>query len=308
MKSTAMNRPQSVPSRIQGSSMPSWLPVAALLGAVTLWGASFTAMRVAVAELLPMSVMWLRMLIALAVILPFAKKINLRAYRKGDWKALIPMVLFQPCLYFLLESNALRFTTSSQAGVISAAVPLLVAVGAWLALSERISSLAIAGLLLSVAGVAGLSLYGAEDARAVNPLLGNGLELGAMACAAANIILVKRLSGRYNPWLMTAMQVAAGVIFFSPGAIPLFQGGFSAITLPLLAILVFLGACVTFGAFGLYNWAMCHIPASRAAVFINLVPVFAIILGWILLNERLSPLQMLSAACVFLGVWLARRS
>ncbi|MBF0529332.1 MAG: DMT family transporter, partial [Deltaproteobacteria bacterium] len=111
-------------------------PVAAILAAVLLWGGSFSAMRLAVTHLDPWTVTWARMIIALFILMPFAGKLIPRNYQRGDWKFLLPMVLFQPCLYFLLESNALRFTTSSQAGIIASFVPLLVALGAWLFLAE----------------------------------------------------------------------------------------------------------------------------------------------------------------------------
>jgi len=199
------------------------LPIAALFSAAVLWGGSFAAMRLSVQAMSTWSVMWLRMAIALVVILPFAGRLKTSAYRKGDWKLLVPMVLFQPCLYFLLESNALRFTTSSQAGVISASVPLMVAVGAWIMLSEPLGERTLAGLFLSVAGVAVLSLSGSSDDAAANPLLGNLLELGAMACAAVNMIMVKGLCNRYNPWLLTALQVVAGTLFFSPGVVLLLR-------------------------------------------------------------------------------------
>jgi drug/metabolite transporter (DMT)-like permease len=283
------------------------LPVVALFAAVLLWGGSFAAMRMSVQAMSPWSVMWLRMAIALSVILPFAGRLKTRAYRRGDWKLLGPMVLFQPCFYFLLESNALCFTTSSQAGVISAFVPILVAVGAWMMLAEPLGRRTLLGLFLSVAGVAVLSLSGRPDAAAANPLLGNVLELGAMACAAVNIIMVKRLCERYNPWLLTALQVAAGTLFFSPGLVLLCRQPGVVWTTPLILSIVFLGALVTLGAFGLYNWAMSRIPASRASMFINLVPVTAVAIGWMSMGESLSGLQCVAAAVVVIGVGISQK-
>jgi drug/metabolite transporter (DMT)-like permease len=282
-------------------------PVAALFTAAMLWGGSFSAMRLAVQAMSPWSVMWLRMAIALVVILPFAGRLKLGAYRQGDWKLLVPMVIFQPCLYFLLESNALCLTTSSQAGVISASVPMMVAVGAWIILSEPLGKTNLAGLVLSVAGVAVLSLSGSSHDTASNPLLGNMLELCAMACAAVNIIMVKRLSARYNPWMLTAFQVFAGTLFFSPGLVLLIREPGVAWTLPLIFCIVFLGALVTLGAFGLYNWGMSHIAASRASVFINLVPVTAVAIGWMVMGESLSGLQCVAAASVIIGVGISQR-
>jgi drug/metabolite transporter (DMT)-like permease len=288
-------------------SLEKALPIAAILGAVLLWGGSFSAMRVAVSAMSPWSVMWVRMTAGLLLVLPFAVRLRPENYRPGDWKYLIPMVLFQPCLYFLLESYALRLTTSAQAGVISASVPLMVAIAAGLALGERISRATLIGLVISMAGVAALTLLSAPDGRAENPLLGNALELGAMICAAANFIAVKVLSRRYGPWTLTALQTGAGAIFFLPGLFFLLDGPPVIWSGRLIVSLVFLGAFVTLGAFGLFNWGMSRIPASRASAFINLVPVCAVLLGWLLLDEGLAPLQWLAAAAVIGGVGLSQR-
>lgn len=265
-------------------------------------------MRLAVQAMSPWSVVWLRMVIALMVILPFAGRLRLDAYCQGDWKLLVPMVLFQPCLYFLLESNALRYTTSSQAGVISASAPLLVALMAWLHLDEPVGRRTFSGLFLSVAGVAVLSFAGEATDSAANPLLGNLLELCAMASAAVNIILVKRLSARYNPWLLTALQVFTGSLFFSPGLVLLVRNPGIVWTTPLIFSIIFLGALVTLGAFGLYNWGMSRIPASKASVFINLVPVTAVAIGWIVMGESLNGLQCVAATAVIVGVWISQKS
>jgi len=240
-------------------------------------------------------------------VLPLIGRLRPRGvYRRGDWRLLAPMVLFQPCLYFFFESYALTFTTSSQAGVIASSVPLWVAVGAALFLAETISRRTLVGIFVSVAGVAGLTLLQPGDENAADPVLGNLLEVLAMASAAANMLIVKRLSARYNPWALTAMQMAVGVVFFLPGLPLLVRSGAAVWTPALVLAMVFLGAFVTLGAFGLYNWGMSRIPASRAAVFINLVPVFAVIFGWTLLGEGLNGPQLAAAAAVLGGVWYSQ--
>ncbi len=282
------------------------LPVAAIVAATLFWGGSFSAMRVCVQALGPWSVMWLRMVVALLLLAPFAGRLRPFNYRAGDWKLLLPMALFQPCLYFFFESNALRFTTSSQAGVIAASVPLMVAFAAWLALSETITRGALVGMGISIAGVAGLTLLQGSGSGAQNPLLGNTLELLAMASAAVSMILVKRLSARYDPWTLTAIQTLAGAVFFLPGVPGVIRS--SGVWTPqVIWGMLFLGTFVTLGAFGLYNWGMSRLTASRASVFINLVPVFAVVFGWTLLGEALNPLQCIAAAAVIGGVWLGQR-
>jgi drug/metabolite transporter (DMT)-like permease len=282
--------------------------IAALLAAVVLWGASFSAMRVTLRALNPWSVMWLRMTIAMIVLLPFTGRVWPKTYRQGDWKFLLPMVLFQPCLYFFLESHALVLTTSSQAGVISASVPVMVSVGAWFFLKESVHKLTFIGFIVAIAGVTGLTLMQASGGPAENPILGNTLELCAMVSAASNMLIVKQLSRRYNPWTLTAMQTLAGFIFFLPGLYYLWPVDWSAWDMTMVLSMVFLGSFVTLGAFGLYNWGMSRIPASRAATFINLVPVTAVILGWVLLNETLTLFQLIAAAVVIGGVYLSQKA
>ena len=63
---------------------------------------------------------------------------------------------------------------------------------------------------------------------------------------------------------------------------------------------------MTLGAFGLYNWGMSRLTASRASVFINLVPVFAVVFGWSLLGEALAPFQCAAALAVVGGVWISQ--
>ena len=276
-------------------------PAAAILCAVCLWGGSFAAMRIVLRTLN-------RMAIPLVVLLPLAGVLRNCDYRAGDWKLLIPMVLFQPCLYFSLESNALKLTTSSQAGVIAASVPLLVAIGAYLLLAEPLSRKSIAGLMLSIPGVAALTLLQGDRGDAPNPYLGNALEVGAMICAAANMLIIKKLSSRYSAWTLTALQVVAGAFFFLPGVWFLFQPHAARFNPQLIWTLLFLGIFVTLGAFGLYNWGICRIPASKASIFINLVPVIAVLIGWLVLGEQLTIFQWVAALGVISGVWISQKA
>ncbi len=284
------------------------LPIVAVLAAVILWGGSFAAMRITIQTFNPWLVMWLRMAVAAAVLLPFAGKLMPKYSKRGDWKMLLPMVIFQPCLYFLFESYALTYTTSSQAGIIAATLPIMVLIGARMVFSETLHTGAICGIVLSIACVATLTLLSGAGDVASNPLLGNSLEVLAMMSAAAYMIVVKKMSLRYNPWSLTALQIIGGTLFFSPGIYYLIHIEYSSIQWQTIAAIVYLGAFVTLAAFGLYNWAISKISASRASAFINLVPVIAVCIGWMALDETLNTLQGIAAAGVIIGVWLSQKS
>lgn len=279
--------------------------VLCLGGAVVLWGTSFPATKMALADFPPMALVFLRMLVGTALLLPFAGPILRKArYQKGDWKWLVLVGLFEPCLYFLFEANALRFTTASQAGVISAMAPLLVAVGARVFLSEELSLRTVSGLVLSLAGVALLSVGGHSAEAAPNPVLGNSLELIAMVCAAGYFIVLRHLTSRYDPWLVTGVMSLSGLIFFLPGALASHPSTWVHASPQAWVAVVYLGAFVTLGAIGLYNLAASKMPAARAAISINLVPFAAVASSWLLLGEQLSLLQIAGGLVIVGGVFL----
>jgi drug/metabolite transporter (DMT)-like permease len=128
-----------------------------------------------------------------------------------------------------------------------------------------------------------------------------------MAAASGSILIIKHLSEQFGPWTITAVQTLAGAIFFLPGIGPLLHVP-AADLASVLPVAAYLGSCVTLGAFGLYNIGVARIPASRASVFINLVPVVAVFFAWLFLGETLNPMQLLAAGCIFLGVWVTQKS
>lgn len=267
-----------------------------------LWGTSFAATKAAYESFTPMTVVWLRMAAATIAFAPFWRRLPRPAYRQGDWKLLALTVLFVPCLYYLLEGYALSLTTSSQAGVITAVAPLLVAAGAWLLLRERIGIRPAVAIAISLGAVAVLSLGGEPTELAAlaapNPALGNTLELLAMVCSAGWMLTVRHLGNRYNPWLITGAQAAVGAVFFLPGALASGPAEWATASPLAWASVVYLGLFVSIGAFGLYNTALTMLPASRASLAVNLIPAVAVVTGWIALGESLTLVQLGACAAI----------
>jgi len=289
-------------------TVPPLFAYLALIMASLLWGGSFIAMKYALGSFDPMVVVFGRMAMALAVLAPFAGRLRQACSpRPGDLKFLIFMALCEPCLYFSFEANALRFTTASQAGMITATLPLMVSMAAIVLLKEKVGRGTLAGFALAVAGVVWLSLGSVATEDAPNPVLGNVLEVLAMTSAVGYIITSKHLSTRYTPLYLTLFMAGTGTLFFLPA---LFLPGTTLPTSfplgPCLAV-AFLGLIVTLGAYFCYNFGVKCIPASQAAAFINLIPVFAVTLGWLILDEVFTPQQFAASALVLGGILLTQR-
>ncbi|MBH8971264.1 DMT family transporter, partial [Pseudomonas aeruginosa] len=196
-----------------------WFALACLILAMALWGSSYVVLKVAFRELPPLWVIFGRMALGSLVFLVAWRWRGRIDYRPGDWKYLLGLAVCEPCLYFLCESFALQYTSAAQAGMITALLPLLVAVGAWLLLHERIGRMTWIGFGLAVLGSIWLSLAGEPDLHAPQPLLGNFFELLAMLCATGYTLLLKHLSARYSAFALTAMQAFVGTLFFLPLAL-----------------------------------------------------------------------------------------
>ena len=283
------------------------LPSISLVLAMLLWASSFVALKLAFSSYHPMQVIFGRMFIAslcFVIFIPTFRKIN---WRRKDLKYFLFMGICEPCLYFLFEAKALELTSASQAGMITAMLPLLVAILAWSWLKESLSHKTLAGFSLAIIGACWLSLASETSISAPNPLLGNFYEFLAMVCAAGYTVSLKHLTNNYPPLFLTAFQAFIGALFFFPFLF-LPGVGFSIVwdTTSALAV-IYLGTFITLGAYGCYNYSVSRIPASRAAGYVNLIPVFGVILGMLILGDTLNLSQWLACGLVFCGVWLSSR-
>jgi len=281
--------------------------ISSLILASLLWGSSFVALKIAFSAYHPLQVIFGRMFIATLCLLIFYPSFRRLRWRKSDIKFLLIMALCEPCLYFLFEAKALQLTSASQAGMITAFFPLLVAILAGLILKEEIRKETMTGFFIAISGACWLSLSDELSSNAPNPLLGNLCEFLAMVCAAGYTVALKYLTSRFPPLFLTAFQALIGSLFFFPFLL-LPDIGMPSQWQPLPAFsIIYLGTFVTLGGYGCFNFGVSRIPASQAAAYINLIPVFALVMGMLLMGDRLNPSQWLACAVVFTGVWLSSR-
>ncbi len=282
------------------------IPFFALSLAMLLWGSSFVAFKYAVMFFDPIVVVFARMAISGLVFLLFLPLWRPGRVRRGDVWFMVFMALCEPCLYFVFEGKALTLTTASQAGMVAATLPVLVALCAGFLLGERLTRRSWTGLFLALGGVAWVSVSGSATEAAPRPVLGNFLELLAMICAAGYTVSMKKLCATYSPWFLTAVQSMVGSVFFLPLLfLPSTSLPAAMPVGPSLAVL-YLAVCISIGAYGLYNFGISRLPAWQATAFVNLIPVISMLLGWLWLGESLNAAQLAGVAVVFGGVLLCQ--
>ena len=273
--------------------------------AVILYGTTLTATKICLDYYTTSQLMTFRLLISAILFIPFLFTIykNIRI-EKRDILLILLMVLCEPCLYFLFETNALKYTTSGQAGIVSSLEPVLLLIGARIVLKEKFIKIVYVGLAIAIAGSIMLSLSSDISELAPRPLLGNFLELIAIILTDTCVITTKYLMDRYPPFFLAGIAVIGGAIFFSLMNIST-QSSFHLVLNPSLFLVIYLGI-LTVVAYALYNFAICTLPAGKFSPFLFLLPVAAVIFGWFFLGETINLKQFCACILVFTGIYICQ--
>jgi drug/metabolite transporter (DMT)-like permease len=282
-------------------------PYLALSAAVLFWGLSFVATKVALESMPTFTLIFARFSIGSCIFLGLIAHYGVPRFTRKNQVKMFFTALFEPGLYFVFETIGLQHTTAPKAALIIAMIPVVVLLLASVFLKERSSPWSLFGIGLSLTGIAVL-VGGDPDFRWARGghLLGDLLIFGAVVSAALYIVCARDLGRNHSAREITSMQTLYGALFYTPAFLwELQEIQWSAITGRSIAALIYLAIFATGGAFLSYNYALTKISASRAAVFINGVPVVTAVGAWILLGEKLTMLQAWGGLLVLLGVYLA---
>lgn len=283
----------------------SLLPVViALFLAVLFWGSSFPATKLVLRGFSPISYVFLRFIGATALF----GLMMIRRFRRLPGKThfkLALMALFEPTLYFIFESIGMQYTSASSASILISAVPGVVALLAGFFLKERLNLRQWMGVALSILGVVLLAGFDDNPTYAESAVLGNSLILLAVLSAALYMIVARHLSAELSVTEITFYQVFYGMLFLLPVFLfHLPNVDWTTITSESAFALIFLILGATVIAFLAYNFAISKINVSKAAVFLNGIPVVSVIVSALLLGERLGSYQFIGGVVVIAGVTL----
>lgn len=277
-----------------------------IIFAMFIWGSSFIALKAAMVDLGEYTVIFIRMAAASLCFIFFIKRFLKYDFTKRDIQLILLLGFFEPCLYFVFEAKALLYTSASQAGMITSLMPLMTAMAAGYFLKEIISRQLLFGSVVAMIGVVWLSVQATTTESAPNPMLGNFLEFCAMACATGYTLVARYLSEKFSALFITAIQAFIGFVFFLPFFI--FELGTKEMTFSVEAVSwsIYLGIVVTLLGYGLFNFALTKIEASRAAMFVNLIPIFTLVLAFLILGEKLTTTELVASATILFGVIISQ--
>jgi drug/metabolite transporter (DMT)-like permease len=287
------------------------LAVTSLVLCCFLWGLNQVAAKVAITEVPPLAQAAIRSLGGAALVFLWARWRGITLFAKdgslpGGLTAGLLFAAEFGCIFL-----GLQYTTASRMAVFIYISPFVVALGMpFIAHTERLKSLQMAGLVLAFAGVAwgfaeGFTKPAAGDLQWLGDAL--GVAAGVLWGATTLAIRGSRLSSASAEKTLLYQLAISGAALALAAA---WRGQPWAPTLSALtwASLFFQVVIVTFASYLMWFWLVRHYPATRLASFTLLTPVFGLLLGALLLGEPVTARLLIALAAVAGGIVLVNRS
>ena len=225
-------------------------------------------------------------------------------------KPLLLVTLCSPCVYFIAETVGIRHTTASESGVFLACIPAASLIASALLLREKPTGMQVAGILVTLAGVL-VTVFAVSAASSLS-MTGYAFLLVAVVSYALYSVFVSRAAG-YTGAEITYVMLLIGAALFILLAVAEagLKGELAALMLlpfkepGFLAAVAYLGIGCSVFAFFLSNLAIAKISVNRTSSFIGIATVVSILAGALLLHEAFSACQIIGAAVIIAGVYMA---
>jgi drug/metabolite transporter (DMT)-like permease len=267
-----------------------------------IWGIPYLFIRIAVSELTPATLVFLRTGVAAAVLLPIAiRRGGLRDLIE-KWRPLIIFAAIEIGIPWLALSTAEQHISSSLAGLLISAVPLVgLVIAPVFGNRERIGPLNLMGLLLGIGGVAAIVGF---DLRSTGWLPLTEIAVVATCYAIGPAILARHLSGLPSVGVIAASLAICAVVYAPVAAL---QWPRTVPTAGVLASVGVLALICTALAFLLFFALIAEIGPVRATVITYVNPAVAAVAGILVLHERFTVGMGFGFVLVLVGSTLATR-
>jgi probable blue pigment (indigoidine) exporter len=267
--------------------------------APVIWGSSYIVATEMLPHGYPLTVSLLRALPAGLILL-----LVVRQLPQAGWRGRVFMLgaLNFAVFWSMLFVAAYRLP-GGVAATLGAIQPLFVLFLARFALG---SSINILGVTAAVSGLIGVGMLVLGPSAGLDPIGIAAAMLGALSMAAGTV-LTRKWQPPVSPLTFTAWQLTAGGLLLIPVAL-IVEPGFPMPTATNIAGLIWLGLIGAALTYFLWFRGIAKLGPTTVTSFGFLSPTSAVLLGWIILGQALSILQIMGVAVVLISIWLGQRA
>ena len=275
--------------------------------AMMIWGMTFIWYKQVYAILRPLSLVFLRLLIASPLLIMVSLLLRkLQRIRREDLLSFMVLALFEPFLYFIGESFGLKMVSSTLGSVIVATIPLFAPIAPLVLFRERFTLFNFAGIVVSIIGI--IMVISGESGFPGATGLGVLLMFLAVFSAIGYSVLVKKLAVSYNSFSIVCWQNTIGLLYFVPLFLIFEWDHVMQVewTLPVIIPLVELALFGSALAFVFFTFSIKKLGMARATVFTNLIPVFTAMFSFFILKDKITLLKAMGILIVIAGLLLTQ--
>jgi drug/metabolite transporter (DMT)-like permease len=277
----------------------AWIQMSVL---AALWGASYMFIKVALDDVSPFVVVWVRLVLAALVLLPIAHHRGALSELRPHLSTVLFLSIIQVAAPFLLITFGEKHIASSLAGILVASAPIFTALLAFrLDRAELATGWRLVGIMVGIVGV--VLLFGVDLSGDSAALLGGLMVLLASLGYAIGPFEMKRKLQGVQPVGIAAATMTLAALLLTP-IIP-FVWPAQAPGLDTVASLLALGAGGTGVAFLIFYTLIAEVGPGRATVVAYIAPAFSVVYGVVLLDEAFTAGTAAGLALILGGSWLA---
>jgi drug/metabolite transporter (DMT)-like permease len=277
----------------------AWIQMSVL---AALWGASYMFIKVALDDVSPFVVVWVRLVLAALVLLPIAYRRGALAELRPHASTILFLSIVQVAAPFLLITFGEKHIASALAGILVASAPIFTALLAFRIDREELATgWALVGIFVGILGV--VLLFGVDLTGDSAALLGGLMVLLASLGYAIGPFEMKRKLRGVQPVGIAASTMTVAALLLTP-VIP-FVWPTHTPGADTVASLLVLGAGGTGIAFLIFYTLIAEVGPGRATVVAYIAPAFSVVYGVVLLDESFTAGTAAGLFLILAGSWLA---
>lgn len=271
-----------------------YLSDVSLLFVAAVWGGGFVAVKDALNTMTPMYLLAFRFVLAALILYIFLfkwiGKITKEDLKKGG---IVGLILF---LAFAFQTVGLQYTTASKQGFLTATYVVMVPILYWILYKRRPGMKAFVGSILTIIGIALISL---ESSLTLG--MGDILTLICAVLFAGHIISIEYFAKEMNVFKLAFLQIAVAAVLCLISAV-ISEPIPPDITPRAWGAIVYLAIFSTFLCFTVQTIAQKHTTSSHASIIMSLESVFAVVFGVLILNEVMTSIMYVGCGLIFLAI------
>ncbi|MCM3033155.1 MULTISPECIES: DMT family transporter [unclassified Niallia] len=273
-----------------------------LILASSIWGGMYVVVKVVVAVIPPLELVWMRYMVAILALLLIG------LLTKQKWRIekryillIIAIGIIGNTISIVAQETGTMLSTAQMGAIITSSTPAFMVIFARLILKERLTINKAISVCLATVGV--VLIVGIGNMSVSNTLGGVSLVIAALTWALMSV-LVKRVPSDYSQIVVTTYATLVALVLLTPFVLPRLSAiNFSELTHPTIwGGLLYLGVISTAGGFLLWNRGLQMLNASSGGIYFFFQPVVGTLLGWLLLGERIGIMFWIGSFLILIGV------